>query len=113
MRVGRARYALVEHEGLLVSARRGRGDPTNAEAIEAETQQTHRIEFEGRTFGRVSGSAMQTESGVSCAKQIDLRMHAILPFLSACWKHEAQEMRTMLALPLSPGQPQSYGRGAS
>ena len=49
IRVGRTRYALVEHEGLLVSARRGSGDPTKAEASEADkTQQT---EAAGRQSG--------------------------------------------------------------
>ena len=36
IRVGRTRYALVEHEGLLVSARSGSGDPTKADAREAD-----------------------------------------------------------------------------
>lgn len=36
IRVGRPRYALVEHEGLLVRARRGSGDPTKADASEAD-----------------------------------------------------------------------------
>ena len=34
--MGRTRYALVEHEGLLVSARSGSGDPTKADASEAD-----------------------------------------------------------------------------
>lgn len=37
MRVGRERYTLVEHDGLLVvGACRGSGDPTNADASEAD-----------------------------------------------------------------------------
>lgn len=44
MRVGRTRYALVEHEGLPVSARRGSGDPTKADASEANKQQKQQAE---------------------------------------------------------------------
>lgn len=40
MRVGRTRYALVEHEGLLASTRRGSGEPTKADASEAAITNT-------------------------------------------------------------------------
>lgn len=36
MRVLRARYAFVEHEALVVGPSKGAGDPTNADAREAE-----------------------------------------------------------------------------
>lgn len=61
MRVHRARYAFVEHEALVLSASRGAGDPTNADAREAE--QAHENGHEASAIVAISKQGGKGKGG--------------------------------------------------